>query len=169
MKRFYSLILAFVLILMVFTPVCTAEGDHAQQRDRLSPYIVGAEAKTFAALYTKMCFNLDLEKAPLPEPERTAERSIYGKDGGYEAYTVLKDDGETYETIGTICRAEGEREYIIRRWVGYYEDQSIIGMEVYYTPDGKYLGSIRRDYASGRATASSRCPFLVAGDPVTKP
>ena len=171
MKRIVMLLGVLALLLAAFPAAGTAETGPAGEAEQAAAeaYTVGTEAGTFAELYAKMCVDLDLKKEPVPEPEETAGRGAYGREGEYETVTVLKDDDETFETIGYVCLPSGEREYIVRRWIGYHEDGSIIGMEVYYLLNGQYLGSIRRDYASGRASASSRCPYLVAGDPVSKP
>ena len=168
MKRFLMMVCILALLLTAF-PGAWAEEPAKEGETAGEFYIIGTEADTFAELYERMCVSLDLEKEPIPEPEKKASRGAYGREGEYENVTVLKDDDETYETIGYVCLLSGEREYIVRRWVGYHEDQSVIGMEVYYLLNGQYLGSIRRDYEAGRASASSRCPYLVAGDPVTKP
>ena len=171
MKRIVMLISVLSLLFAVFPAAGQAEPGAAGEADQAAAeaYIIGTEADTFAGLYEKMCADLDLKKEPVPEPEKTAGRGAYGREGEYESVTVLKDDDETFETIGYVCLPSGEREYIVRRWIGYHEDGSIIGMEVYYLLNGQYLGSIRRDYEAGRASSSSRCPYLVAGDPVSKP
>ena len=81
---------------------------------------------------------------------------------------VLKDDSESYEYIG-YCRGwDGKDRYICWAWTGLHEDVSTIGMLVFYTPDGKYLGNIQRDLSAGTSTSSHNSPYYVPGEPINK-
>ena len=110
--------------------------------------------------------SLDLKKHPLPKPD--TDLDPMNSDGEYEYVYMLKDDDSSYEYIGYVCTKRDVKEYIVWSWVGYHEDGSVIGMDVYYTLEGKYLGNIQRDYSAGTSTSSHRCPYYIPGQPLNK-
>ena len=163
MIKTVPLLLAALLLLCLF-PTGFAE-EPAQAPDLTEYYLIPAEATTFDAVYQIMCKNLNLREYPLPEPDQVLRRGLPG-GAEYERIAVLQDDACSYAYIGYVCTGEDTREYILWRWLGFQENGDVIGMDVYYTVEGKYIGNIRHNYTAGRSTSSSRCPFRIAGEPV---
>ena len=79
----------------------------------------------------------------------------------------MKDDNKSYEYIGYIL-TKSDKKYIVRDWVGYHEDGSVIGMKVFYTLDGKYIGNIRYGRTAGTSTSSLNSTSFVSGEPLNK-
>ena len=155
MKKNLIMILAFALILSL------SAAAFADDSKKLTPeeyYIIGAEEKTFAGLYKKMCINLDIKNYPIPEPDM--QGSSYGT-GDYERVKVLKDDPETLEYMGFVYNSHDEPLYIVRYWIGFHEEGELIGMTVYYTLKGEYVGNIQSDYTNGLSNSSSRMPYYI--------
>ena len=155
MKRILIAILVLGLVLSI------PAGSYADDKFELSSeeyYVVGGEENTFQGLYQRMCVNLDIETNPIPEPE--LEGSKYGT-GDFEKIKIIKDDDETLEYIGYVYNKENEPAYIIRYWIGYHEHGELIGMTVYYTIKGQYIGNIQRDYTNGLSNSSSRMPYYI--------
>lgn len=129
-----------------------------------SPYIIGTSENTFAGLYKRMCINLDLKKNPFPTPDEDlgpcGSETLFAK--------VLKDDSQTYEYVGYLRAKDGATKYLMWAWTGYHKDGDVIEMDVFYTPDGKYLGNIQRDRTAGTSTSSHRSPYYVPGEPLNK-
>ena len=168
MKKMVSLLLAAILVFSLVLPV-SAFGDGKTMEELIAEYYtIGAEENTFSGLYNRMCVDLDLRIFPIPIPTETAREGEYGNSGEYETVAVLKDDDESYETIGYVCTKAGIREFIVRSWRGRHRDESEIGMDVYYSLDGSYLGNIQHDYTAGTASSSHRCPYFVPGEPINK-
>ncbi len=162
MKKVLAFILASALILSLSAAVL-ADGSSEMTAEEY--YTVGNEENTFKGLYKKMCVNLDIKKYPVPEPKM--DGSTYGTDD-YERITVLKDDTETLEYIGYVYDKHDKPLYIVRYWIGYHEDGELIGMTVYYTTKGEYIGNIQRDYTNGLSNSSSRMPYYIPSQGVHK-
>lgn len=169
-------LLALLLVLCMLLPAAAsalADGQEAaagffddmdEYDEEESYYVIGSDEDTFAGLYKRMCVNLDLKENPIPEPEEDM-----GEMGSETLYaTVLKDDDESYEFIGFCRTPDGKDRYICWSWTGIHEDGSVIGMLVFYTADGKYLGNIQRDLSAGTSTSSHNCPYFVPGEPINK-
>lgn len=112
-----------------------------------------------------MCINLPVKEHLIPEPD-----TVEGKyqSGEYEHIQIMKNDSASYEYIGYVCGSNDSQKYLIWSWKGHHEDGSIIGMEVYYTVDGKYIGYIQHDYSAGTSTSSHNSPYFVPGEPLNK-
>ena len=130
-----------------------------------SYYIVGGTENTFDGLYKKMCINLDLQKHPITIKSSNKWGSEYGS-GDREIYEVIKDDSESYEYIGYVCKNGrlSDKEYIIRSWTGYHEHGEKIQMKVYYSTDGKYIGNIRKDLTNNKSNSSSHSPYFIPSE-----
>ena len=155
MRRSASLLLAALLLCLLPAVFAETPADY---------YIIPPEADSFDALYGIMCNHLDLRAHPLPEPDQELSRGRPGS-GEYERIAVLQDDDRSFAYIGYVCSGEDTREYILWRWLGYQENGDVIGMDVYYTVEGKYIGNIRHNYSAGRSTSSTRSPFRIADEP----
>lgn len=170
MKRIASYLLITALLLSLGTVALASGGysmnDSSEPEDSLEYYTIGNEENTFEGLYKRMCINLDLQKYPLPEAD--TEGDPINTAGEYEEYLLLKDDNESIEYIGHIFTKTGVKQYIERKWIGFHEDGSLIGMTVFYMLDGKYLGNIQYDYFAGTSTSSHNSPYFVPGQPINK-
>ena len=172
MKRALSLLLVLVLLLCLVPAQLAAASSlkkgssSSVKTDPAEFYTIGDTEDTFSGLYDRMCVSLDLKKHPLPKPD--TDLDPMNSDGEYEYVYMLKDDDSSYEYIGYVCTKRDVKEYIVWSWVGYHEDGSVIGMDVYYTLEGKYLGNIQRDYSAGTSTSSHRCPYYIPGQPLNK-
>ena len=146
------------------TPAPTPKPTSSPRTQSNSFYIIGTSENTFAGLYKRMCVNLDLKKNPFPTPDEDLgsvdSETLYAK--------VLKDDSETYEYVGYLRAKNGSTKYLMWAWTGYHKDGDVIEMDVFYTPDGKYLGNIQRDRTAGTSTSSHRSPYYVPGEPLNK-
>lgn len=171
MKRIIALLL---ILIMIAGTVSFAEADSkvsgkskgtSKNNESEEYYVIGDSQNTFNGLHKKMCVNLDLKKHPLPKPD--TELGDYS-DGEYEYAKIMKDDDVSYEYIGYVRTANDKNLYIVRSWTGYHEDGSLIGMDVYYTLYGYYLGNIQRDYSAGTSTSSHNCPYFIPGEPMNK-
>ncbi len=167
-RKAYSVLwLLVVLSLLTAIPVSASASTNYSEyfglkdKNEESYYVIGASEDTFAGLYKKMCVNLDLKKYPIPEPEE--DGSIYGT-GDYERITVLKDDAETYETIGYVYSPKDKPLYIIRSWIGYHEEGVVIRMQVYYSLEGTYIGNIKFDLTNGLSNSSTRVPYYIPSE-----
>lgn len=166
MKRLLSLLLSAVLLLCLVPAAMAAPSQKSEPVDPAEFYTIGEDENTFAGLYERMCVNLDLKKNPLPEAD--TDLDPMNSDGEYEHVYILKDDETSYEYIGHVCTKHDKLEYIVWTWIGFHEDGSIIGMDVFYTLEGKYLGNIQHDYSAGTSTSSHRCPYYIPGEPLNK-
>ena len=169
MKRALSFILVLMLIVCLVPLQAAAAGTVKKEADPepdpAEYYTIGDSENTYAGLYDRMCQSLDLKKHPLPEAD--TKGNTYGtKD--YEYVYILKDDETSYEYIGKVFNKSGKELYIVWNWIGYHEDGSVIGMQVYYTTKGQYLGNIQRDYTAGTSTSSHRSPYFIKGEPINK-
>ena len=148
---------------MLYNTVTGEVIDNTEETEE-SYYVIGSSENTFAGLHKRMCVNLDLKANPIPEPDE--DMGTFGSETVHAK--VLKDDSESYEYIG-YCRGwDGKDRYICWAWTGLHEDGSTIGMLVFYTPDGKYLGNIQRDLSAGTSTSSHNSPYYVPGEPINK-
>lgn len=166
MKRAFALLLSLVLVLCLLPAPAVLALSDAEEEDPAAFYLIGDEADSFSALYDRMCVNLRLKKQPLPEPDTEGEP--FNASGEHEFVYVLKDDESSYEYIGYIHDRRENPKYIVWNWTGFHKDGSIIGMEVFYSLDGKYLGNIQHDYTAGTSTSSHRCPYYIPGEPINK-
>ncbi len=145
-------------------PAPTPKPTSSPRTQSNSFYIIGTSENTFAGFYKRMCVNLDLKKNPFPTPDEDLgsvdSETLYAK--------VLKDDSETYEYVGYLRAKNGSTKYLMWAWTGYHKDGDVIEMDVFYTPDGKYLGNIQRDRTAGTSTSSHRSPYYVPGEPLNK-
>ena len=123
-----------------------------------SYYVVGKmTSATFEKLMNKMRSNLDVRNHPLPTLDQSGGNY---SSGDYERYRTIRYDSENeWETIGYIYNSNGERIYIIRSWRGYHRDGPRIQLDVYYEPDGTYLGYQSRDLTNGLSNHSTRSPY----------
>lgn len=173
MKRLFALLLAIAIFFSLASAACADESISQRllremkekQQEETEFYIIGDSEDTFAGLYNRMCVNLDLKENPIPEPD--TELGDYG-GGEYEYARIMKDDATSSEYVGYVRTSNGQDLYIIWSWMGYHKDGSIIGMDVYYQLDGKYLGNIQRDYSAGTSTSSHNSPYFVPGQPMNK-
>ena len=164
MKRALSLLLAVVLVLCLI-PSSLAAAE-TKKEDPAEYYTIGEDEDTFAGLYDRMCVNLDLKEHPFPKLDTDLDPMT--REGEYEHVYLLKDDETSYEYIGYVRDKHDVEKYIVWSWTGYHKDGSIIGMDVFYSLKGKYLGNIQHDYTAGTSTSSHRCPYFVPGEPLNK-
>ncbi len=158
MRKIISLLLAFVLICSV-VPVAFADSllfDSAA-KDSAEFYTIGNSVHTFAGAYDRMHVYLDLNKYPIPEPDKSDYSYV---TGAHDEFYVLRDDDYSYDYIGYVCGPEHNRIFIVWSWSGYHEDGSLIGVDSYYALNGVYLGAIQRDYSTGAAVSSNGSPFF---------
>ncbi len=158
---------AFLLILLIFSSLIPAglAADSAVKTDTY--YTVGSEENTFDTLYKKMCVNLDLHTHPFPEGDTIRNQGAY-VFGEYEKTVILTNDEHAYEVIGTVFRKDGSEKYLLHRWIGYQENGDIIGMDVYYTLQGRYVGNIRHNYSDSTSLPSHRCPYMIPDEALMK-
>ena len=166
MKKVTAMILAVLLMLCLFPAYPVSAFADTKTETPEEHYTIGISENTFKGLYSRMCINLDLKKYPIPKADEKLEDRY--SNGEYEEVFVLKDDDTSYEYIGHLYTKNDIEEYIIWNWIGYHKDGTLIGMDVYYTLDGKYLGNIQHNYSEGTSTSSSRCPYNVPGEPMNK-
>ena len=166
MKKTTAMILAALLLLCLIPlhPV-SAYADTKKETPE-EHYTIGTDENTFKGLYQRMCTNLDLKKYPIPVADETLEGRYSG--GEYEEVRILKDDDTSYEYIGHLYTRQGTKQYIIWNWMGFHKDGTVIGMDVYSTLDGKYLGNIQHNYSEGTSTSSHNSPYNVPGEPMNK-
>ena len=157
MRKLISVLLALVLVCSVL-PVAFADSLTRDTSAKNSEefYTLGNSVHTFAAAYDRMHIYLDLNKYPIPEPERS---DYTYTTGAHDEFYVLKDDDDTFEYIGYVCYPDGGRVFIVWSWSGYHEDGSLIGVDSYYANNGVYLGAIQRNYTTGAVVSSSGAPF----------
>ena len=155
MKKTLTFILALTIILSVSA---AAFADGSTPKTSWEYYTIGAVENTFSALYKIMCVDLDVKNYPIPEP---VSKGSYYSTGDYEKISFLKNDWESIEYIGYVYDYYDKPIYIVRCWAGIHEEGELIGMIVYYTVDGKYIGNIQRDYTNGLSNSSSRVPYCI--------
>ncbi len=158
MRKFFSLLLALVLVCSVLQTVyadsllCNATAKNSQEF-----YTIGDSVHTFADVYDRMHIYLDLNNYPIPEPQKSDYSYV---TGAHDEFTVLKDDDNSFEYIGYVCGPDGGRIYIVWSWSGYHEDGSLIGVDSYYALNGTYLGNVQRNYSTEAAVSSRNSPFF---------
>ncbi len=166
MKRTTAMILAALLLFSLFPLYSAPAFADTKKETPEEHYTIGEDENTFKGLYARMCTNLDLKKYPIPITDEKIEGRYNG--GEYEEVHILKDDDTSYEYIGYLYSWNNAKQYIIWNWMGFHKDGTVIGMDVYYTLDGKYLGNIQHNYTDGTATSSHNSPYNVPGQPLNK-
>lgn len=160
MRKLISILLVLILVCSSL-PVASADSlirdGSFSAKDSAEFYTIGNSAHTFAAVYDRMHIYLDLNKYPIPEPQKDDYYTYV--TGAHDEFTVLKDDDDSYDYIGYVCGPDGGRIFIIWSWSGYHEDGSLIGVDSYYANNGVYLGAVQRDYTTGAVISSSGSPF----------
>ena len=158
MRKLFSVLLVIVLICNLL-PVAFADSllrNKASAKDSLEFYTVGDSVHTYAGAYDRMHIYLDLNKYPIPEPEKSDYSYV---TGAHDEFYVLKDDDNSFDYIGYVCGPDGGRIFIVWSWSGYHEDGSLIGVDSYYANNGVYLGAIQRNYSTGAVVSSNGSPF----------
>ena len=157
MRKLLSLLLALALFCSV-VPAAFADSLvlAPAAKDSVEFYTIGNSVHTFAGLYDRMHIYLDLNKYPIPEPQKS---DYTYPTGAHDEFYVLRDDDYSYDYIGYVCGPEGYHIFIIWSWSGYHKDGSLIGVDSFYTTDGVYLGCVQRNYTTGAAVSSAGCPF----------
>ncbi len=159
--------LLFVLICFVaILPIGKAEEADAEEAAGWV-YTIGSEENSLDGVYRRLCINMDLHSYPLPEPDAIRNRGTYSF-GEYEKTVILVNTDRAYELVGTVYSKDNSEKYLIHRWIGYQEDGDIIGMDVYYSLHGKYIGNIRHNYTEGTSLPSHRCPYSIPGEELMK-
>ena len=86
------------------------------------------------------------------------ENFIWGVgNGAYQSEGAWNEDGKGESIWDRYGHIPGN--------VLNFENGDVIGMDVYYTVEGKYIGNIRHNYSAGRSTSSTRSPFRIAEEP----
>ncbi len=159
MRKLFCIVLTFILVCSVL-PVASADSllRDGFAKNSAEFYTIGNSTHTFSGVYDRMHIYLDLNKYPIPEPEKSDYTYV---TGAHDEFTVLKDDDDSYDYIGYVCGPDGGRIFIIWSWSGYHEDGSLIGVDSYYALNGVYLGAVQRDYSTGAMKSSSGSPFVL--------
>ena len=158
MRKLLSFLLAVFLVCSIL-PAAAADSlvRDFSAKDSAEFYTIGNSVHTFSGLYDRMHVYLDLNKYPIPEPQKSDYSYV---TGAHDEFTVLRDDNDSFDYIGYVCGPDGNRIFIVWSWSGYHEDGSLIGVDSYYALNGVYLGCIQRDYTNGAVISSSGSPFF---------
>ncbi len=126
-----------------------------------SYYVVGKMTNaTFEKLTDKMRVNLDLKHHSIPSP--TEDGTSYNNGEEYERYSIIRyDSSNEWESIGYIYNSRGQAIYIIRSWAGYHKNGPRIQLDVFYEPDGTYLGYQSWDITNSLSNSSRNSPYYM--------